>query len=73
MKPRSAASRRLSTSPFKVQPAPAVENYAVGDRVTHDTYGLGRIAAVEGDAAVVVDFAAGQARLTTPFRKLTKL
>lgn len=75
MKPRSAASRRhLSASPFNVQrPVDPVEQFAVQDRVTHDTFGLGRVAAVENDTAVTVDFTTTQVRFTTPFRKLAKL
>lgn len=75
MKSYSAAKRRyLPASPYNVQPdAPPVEKFAVRDRVTHDRYGLGRVSAVENEHAVVVDFAAGQMRITTPFPKLTKL
>ena len=73
--PRSAASRRhLSASPFNVQPdAEPVESFAVGDRVSHDTHGLGRVIAIEGDTAVVVEFGAGQMRVAAPYRKLFKL
>ncbi|MGH3812394.1 MAG: hypothetical protein ACRDUV_08050 [Pseudonocardiaceae bacterium] len=75
MKPRFAASRRhLSSSPFNVQPLdPPVEQFAVGDRVSHDAYGLGRVLAVEGEAVVVVDFGAEQRRLSTPFKRLVRL
>lgn len=73
MKTRSAAQRRhLPGSPFNSPPAPAIELFAVGDRVTHDKYGLGRIVASE-EAAVVVDFGADRMRVPSPFRKLTKL
>ncbi|QNP67746.1 hypothetical protein [Streptomyces genisteinicus] len=73
----SAGSRRpLPTSPFN-RPAPAaepIERYDVGDRVSHDQFGLGRILAVEGDnAAVFVDFAGRQGRILSPFTKLAKL
>ena len=75
MKPPSAASRRhLSASPFKVQPVvPLAEQFAVRDRVSHDTHGLGRIVAIVGEAAVVVDFASEHVRLSAPFDKLVKL
>jgi hypothetical protein len=75
MKPRSAASRRhLSSSPFNVHSAaPPVETFAVGDRVTHDKHGLGRVTDVQGEAAVVVQFGSEQVRVTAPFSKLTKL
>jgi hypothetical protein len=73
MKPRSAAQRRhLSSSPFNARPEPVVEQFAVGDRVTHDKYGLGRIVGEEG-AAVSVDFGSHQVRVVSPFHKLTKL
>jgi hypothetical protein len=72
--PSSAASRRnLSASPFKVRSAPLVEEFAVGDRVSHDTHGLGRVVTVENQAALIVDFGPGPLRLTTPFEKLFKL
>ena len=73
MKPRSAPQRRHHPgSPFQAQPAPEIEQFAVGDRVTHDSYGLGRVVAEE-DAAVTVDFGARQVRVASPFHKLTKL
>jgi len=45
----------------------------VHDQVTHDRYGLGRVVGVEDDVAVIVDFGGQQARITSPFSKLTKL
>lgn len=41
--------------------------------VTHDKYGLGRVILVEGEDAVVVDFAPRKVRITTPFARMTKL
>lgn len=49
-----------------------IEIFTVGDRVTHDTHGLGRIVGRE-DAAVAVDFGSHRVRVTSPFAKLTKL
>jgi hypothetical protein len=71
----AAKTRRyLPTSPFKPPPeAPPVERYALDDLVTHDKYGLGRVMLVEGDAAVVVDFAPRMVRILAPFAKMTKL
>jgi hypothetical protein len=71
----SAGSRRsLPSSPFKPPPeAPPVERYELHDLVTHDKYGLGRVILVEGDTAVVIDFALGKVRITTPFARMTKL
>ena len=71
----SAGNRRyLPSSPFKPPPeAPPVEQYAAGDLVTHDKYGLGRVILVEGDTAVVVDFAPKKVRIMAPFAMMTKL
>jgi hypothetical protein len=66
--------RYLPSSPFKPPPeAPPVERYELHDLVSHDKYGLGRVILVEGDAAVVVDFAATKVRITRPFTRMTKL
>ncbi|TDE98702.1 hypothetical protein EXU48_00340 [Occultella glacieicola] len=67
-----ATPRSLASSPFNnlrvPQPPPAV--FVVGQRVTHDRHGLGRVVGLEGEVAVLVDFgdrvvrvAAGSARL----------
>ena len=71
----SAGNRRyLPSSPFKPPPpAPPVEQYALDDLVTHDKYGLGRVILVEGDTAVVVDFAPRRVRIMTPFSMMSKL
>jgi hypothetical protein len=70
----SGHRRYLPTSPFKPPPeAPPVERYELEDLVTHDKYGLGRVILVEGDAAVVVDFASKKVRITRPFARMTKL
>lgn len=63
-------------SPFNrpAQEAPPVECFDVGDRVSHDQFGLGRILAVEGDNdAVLIDFSGRQGRILSPYSKLTKL
>ncbi len=66
----------MPTSPFKnrTQVAPR-KHFVVGDRVTHDGFGLGRVIAVEGggDIAVLVDFGSRQERLTPPFSAMYKL
>jgi hypothetical protein len=71
----SAGNRRyLPTSPFKPPPeAPPVEQYELHDLVTHDKYGLGRVILVEGDTAVVVDFAPRKVRILAPFARMSKL
>jgi len=75
MKPSRAVSRRyLSTSPFGLPPPdPPMEQFAVQDQVTHDTYGLGRVIGVEADIALAVDFGSGRVRIVIPCAKLTKL
>ncbi|WP_225993145.1 hypothetical protein [Actinomadura rudentiformis] len=74
MKPSRAAKRRhLPTSPFKPPlPAPPVKEFALGDQVTHDKHGLGRVLEVEGQA-VLVDFGTVKARIIAPYAKLFKL
>lgn len=69
-----ATKRYLPTSPFNapVTPPP-LKRFAVGNRVTHDVYGLGRVAGVEDGIAVLVDFGAVQERVTSPYAKLTVL
>jgi hypothetical protein len=66
--------RYLPSSPFKPPPPPPpVEQYALDDMVTHDKYGLGRVILVEGDTAVVVDFAPRRVRIPVPFLRMSKL
>ncbi|MFC8450032.1 hypothetical protein [Kitasatospora sp. NPDC057223] len=72
----SAGPRRpLSTSPFKVRVEAPLKRFAVGDRVTHDRYGLGRAVGVEGDSdiAVLVDFGSRRERITQPYAAMFKL
>lgn len=76
MKPKRAAARRyLPASPFNVPatPEPPVEQFVVGDRVSHDKYGLGSVIAVEDGVAIVVDFGTQRARILAPYPKLDKL
>ncbi len=51
------ARRILATSPFtrEEQPPPSTAGFSVGDRVTLDSWGMGRVAEVKEDW-VVVDF-----------------
>lgn len=63
---------RLATSPFKPQPEPLIDQFALGDRVSHDTYGLGRVTGTDADV-VTVDFATRRVRVASPYRKLRKL
>ncbi|MFF0156705.1 hypothetical protein ACFYRY_04020 [Streptomyces sp. NPDC005263] len=69
----AAPKRYLPTSPFKAPATPAPKEFAVGDRVTHDIYGLGRAIAVEDGIAVLVDFGSMQQRIMSPYTKMSKL
>jgi hypothetical protein len=75
MNSASARNRRyLPSSPFKPPPEdPPVEQFELDDLVTHDKYGLGRVILVEGDTAVVVDFAPRRVRILAPFARMMKL
>ncbi|MEU0074848.1 hypothetical protein ABZ027_35750 [Streptomyces sp. NPDC006332] len=69
----AAPKRYLPTSPFKAPATPTPKEFAVGDRVTHDIYGLGRAIAVEDGIAVLVDFGSMQQRIMSPYTKMSKL
>jgi hypothetical protein len=71
MKPKPA-SPRPSGSPFQPTPEPVIEQFVVNDRVSHDSYGLGRVIAVDAGGATV-DFTARTVRIPTPFRTMNKL
>ncbi len=59
-------ARPLATSPFNKlrEPPPPPQLFVVGQRVTHDRHGLGRVVAVEGDVASIVDFGDRKVRVT---------
>ncbi|WP_345207285.1 hypothetical protein [Fodinibacter luteus] len=63
---------RHASSPFQPHPEPRIEQFALDDRVTHDTYGMGRVVGVDGGGATV-DFSDRTVRISTPFRRMTKL
>ncbi|WP_030244786.1 hypothetical protein [Streptomyces sp. NRRL S-350] len=71
----AAVRRPLPTSPFKARVEAPRKHFAVGDRVTHDRFGLGRAIAVEADSdiAVLVDFGSRQERITQPYTEMYKL
>ena len=72
MTKRSGPGRRhLASSPFKPEPELPIEEYALDDRVSHDTYGMGTVIGVEAHA-VTVDFGAQKVRVSSPFRKMEK-
>lgn len=68
-----AVSRRPSGSPFKLAEPKPIEVYEVGDRVTHDRYGVGKVICLEPDIAVGVDFGASKVRIVSPYSHMTKL
>lgn len=68
-----ALKRSLPSSPFKAPVAPPTKHFAVGDQVTHDMYGLGRVIGVEEGIAVLVDFGSAQERILSPYAKMSKL
>ncbi len=67
-----SANPRPASSPFQPTPEPVIEQYLVDDRVSHDSYGLGRVIGVDAHGATV-DFTRNTVRIATPFRKMTKL
>jgi len=69
-----AGSRRhLANSPFRTPAAVPLEDFAPNDLVSHDRYGVGRIATIEGETAVTVDFNGNRVRVKAPYTKLFKL
>ncbi len=44
----------------------------MGDRVSHDSHGMGKIVGVDA-SGLTVDFGGQTLRITTPFRKMTKI
>ena len=64
--------RHLPTSPFLPDPEPVVEHFEVGDLVTHDVHGMGRVV-VREEAAVTVDFGPRKIRVVSPYLKLFRL
>ncbi|NYJ73200.1 hypothetical protein [Allobranchiibius huperziae] len=63
---------RHANSPFAAHVEPDVEDFALADRVCHDTYGMGRVVGVD-KSGLTVDFGSSTRRIETPFRKMTKL
>ena len=72
MTPPAGARRHLASSPFQPDPEPTIEQYAVDDLVSHDSYGMGRVIQLEA-AAVTVDFRSQTVRIKSPFHKMSKL
>ncbi|GAA1934485.1 hypothetical protein [Nocardioides hwasunensis] len=70
--PRGSRPRHLSSSPFKQAVEPELEVFEVGDRITHDLYGLGKVTHVDSHA-VTVDCGSQSVRIRPPFAKLHHL
>lgn len=64
--------RHLASSPFKPDPEPTIEQYALNDLVSHDSYGMGRVIDVEA-AAVTVDFRSRTVRVLSPYGRMVRL
>jgi len=64
--------RHLASSPFQPDPEPTIENYAVGDMVSHDLYGVGKVVGAEA-SAVTVDFGNQTVRIKSPYQKMEHL
>lgn len=64
--------RHLATSPFARRVEPEIPTFELHDRVSHQTYGLGRVVNQES-AAVTVDFGDATHRIVSPFHKLERL
>lgn len=71
MTPAPARRHHLTSSPFQPIAEPEVERFECGDRVCHDSYGMGRVIGTEA-SAVTVDFRTAKVRITSPFDKMTK-
>jgi hypothetical protein len=72
--PSKKPYRKLSTSPFAAPVEAPIDHFEVGDRVHHDTHGLGRVTSVEENpGAVTVDFGTSRERLVSPYSKLSHL
>jgi hypothetical protein len=49
------------------------KEFSLGDRVSHDQYGLGTIVGVEEGIAMLVDFGARQVRVLSPYTRMDRL
>jgi hypothetical protein len=64
--------RHLATSPFRPDPEPVIEQFAMNDLVSHDSYGMGRVVHVDA-TAVTVDFGSQTVRIASPFHKMSRI
>jgi hypothetical protein len=68
----AAKRRHLASSPFQPDAEPTIEQYALNDLVSHDSYGMGRVINLEG-AAVTVDFRSQTVRIPSPYHRMARL
>jgi hypothetical protein len=68
----NSGRRHLASSPFQPRPERPIEEFAVGDLVSHDSHGVGRVVHKEADA-VTVDFRPQIVRIKSPYPKMTRL
>jgi hypothetical protein len=68
----SGKRRHLASSPFQPDPEPTIEQYALNDLVSHDSYGMGRVIQLEADA-VTVDFRSQTVRIPSPYLRMARL
>lgn len=68
----TTAQRHLTRSPFSPPAESPVEQFEVGDRVTHAQHGLGRVVTREL-MGVMVDFGSHRAWVASPFPGLSRL
>ncbi|GAA5034567.1 hypothetical protein GCM10023258_35430 [Terrabacter aeriphilus] len=64
--------RHLASSPFSPAPAPDIETFEVGDRVSHLRHGLGEVIA-RTEHTVTLRFETGIIRVNSPYERLTRL
>ncbi|MFF6996181.1 hypothetical protein ACFY93_14720 [Streptomyces sp. NPDC008313] len=69
----SAPRRQLPTSPFKAPAVPSPKHFSLGDRVSHDQFGLGTVIGVEEGIAMLVDFGSHTARIPSPYSRMDVL
>lgn len=70
------APRHLPNSPFNAAreaARPRQETYEIGDRVTHDRLGLGRVTGFDGDTGLHINFGGVTYRVSTSTTKLHRV
>jgi len=68
-----ARRRHYASSPFQALPEVLDEVYEVGVRVSHDTFGVGRIISLQDTRSAQVDFGSGAQHVVIPCAKMTAL